>query len=322
MKKIIQVGLFTFLTMAFAQDKGQLHENVTENFILNYNSSNYSDLYHMLDPVMQQLASEAHYTNLIKTVRSNFGTIKQMEVSGKSGTAYRYKTTFEKGLINIFMGVDEHGKISSLFIPRNEEEYTSIPERNTTAMIFPFKEEAFVYWGGETLEQNYHMEDPNQQFAYDILMVAGGAPFKGDPTINESYLVFGKELMAPCDAIVVKVIDGIADNTPGEVNTESPTGNTLILQTASYEYVLMGHLKMHSIQVREGEQVKKGQVIAQCGNSGNTTQAHLHLQLQNTPDLFNALGVKLYFEEIMVNGQLRKDHMPVKEDLVKNTGPY
>jgi len=69
---------------------------------------------------------------------------------------------------------------------------------------------------------------------------------------------------------------------------------------------------------KEGDSVKQGQVIAQCGNSGNTYAAHLHLQLQNTDDLFNTIGAKIYFDELIVNGQIEKDYMPKKEDFVKN----
>ena len=62
-------------------------------------------------------------------------------------------------------------------------------------MIFPFKEESFVYWGGETLEINYHMADLSQQYAFDIIMVANGAPYEGDSTKNESYYIFGKGIL-------------------------------------------------------------------------------------------------------------------------------
>ena len=67
-----------------------------------------------------------------------------------------------------------------------------------------------------------------------------------------------------------------------------------------------------------GDEVKQGQVIAQCGNSGNSDQAHLHFQLQNTNDLFNTIGAKVYFDEIIVNGEIRRDYLPKKEDFVKN----
>ena len=70
---------------------------------------------------------------------------------------------------------------------------------------------------------------------------------------------------------------------------------------------------------KEGDLVKQGETIAQCGNSGNTTQAHLHLQLQNTADLYNTIGAKLYFDEVLVNGEIKRDYMPQKEDFGKNS---
>ncbi len=193
-----------------------------------------------------------------------------------------------------------------------------ILKRNTTKMIWPFKEEAFVFWGGTKVEQNKHMADINQQYALDILMVANGAPYEGDAKQNSSYFIFGKEIMAPCNAKVVKVIRGVKDNIPGIENKKDISGNTIVLETTNKEYLLFAHLKENSIKIKEGDEVKKGQVIAQCGNSGNSTMAHLHLQLQNTVELLEATGAKLYFDEIVVNGSIKKDYFPVKEDFIKN----
>jgi hypothetical protein len=272
----------------------------------------------MFDTGMKTFVSEKETAGFLSTVRSNFGLIKKMEFYGINNSAHVFKTTFEKAVGDISIVLNNDNQISGLFIPRNNFENSSTLKRNATKMIFPFKEEAFVYWGGENIELNYHMEDMNQQYAYDILMVANGASYEGDQTKNESYFIFGKEIIAPCDAKVVKVIDRVMDNIPGEVNRVNLTGNTIVLETQRKEYILFGHLKSNSILVQEGDLVKQGQVIAQCGNSGNTTQAHLHLQLQNTIDLFNTIGAKLYFDEIIVNGEKKRDYMPKKEDFVKN----
>jgi len=190
--------------------------------------------------------------------------------------------------------------------------------RNSTKMIIPFKEEVFVFWGGTTVEQNYHVAYKNQKYAYDILMVADGASFKGDPLKNENYYIFGKEILAPCNAIVAKVIKGVKDNVPGVLNPDQLTGNTIVLETANKEFILIAHLKEGSILVEEGQEVVQGEVLAQCGNSGNTTEAHLHLSLQNDVEMFNSTGGKLYFDKILVNGELKEDYLPVKEDYIKN----
>ena len=191
-------------------------------------------------------------------------------------------------------------------------------KRNTTPMDLPFKGEWFVFWGGETEVLNYHMADVNQQFAYDILKVADGASYSGDPLNNDSYFAFGAEILAPCDAIVVMAVDGVPDNVPGETNPIQLTGNTLVLKTAAGEFILMCHLKEGSLVVEKGDQIHKGQVLAKCGNSGNSTEPHLHLQLQNTRDIHQATGARLLFSRILVNGTPREEYMPVKEDYIKS----
>lgn len=193
------------------------------------------------------------------------------------------------------------------------------PERNHTPMALPFEGEWFVFWGGEDPQLNYHMNDPNQQYAYDLLKVAGGKSYSGDPRTNTSYLAFGEPILAPCDARVVLAIDGVPDNTPGETNPVHLTGNTLVLETRAGEFIMLAHLKEGTLAVSKGDAVKKGQVLAACGNSGNSTEPHLHLQLQNVRDFHKATGAPLYFESLLVNGNPKHDYMPVKEDFVKNS---
>lgn len=305
-----------------SQNEQLRYEDYARKFQTRYNDSDYDAIHAMFDPVMKAFLSEKKTADLLNRVKSSFGSIRQMEFSGRENSALVFRTTFDQGIADLFFALNNEDQIRAWFIPGNEQENSSVLKRSSTKMIFPFKEEAFVYWGGESEELNYHMADLNQQFAYDILMVANGAPYEGDPAKNESYFVFGKDILAPCDAKVVKVIDGVADNIPGEVNTADLTGNTLVLETTGKEYLLFAHLKEGSIKVREGELVEQGQVIAQCGNSGNTTQAHLHVQLQNTMDIFNTIGARLYFDEILVNGEIKRDHMPQKEDFVRNVSEF
>lgn len=314
---LLNVCLISSL-FCFSQNEQISYKEVASKFQSEYNNSNYVAIHALFDDVLGTLLTEEKTADFLNTVRSNFGPIGKMEFYGLNNSAHVYRSTFDKAIVDISFSLNKNNQIIALFVPRNPLENSSALKRNSTKMIFPFKEEAFVYWGGETLEVNYHMADLNQQYAFDILMVANGAPYEGDPTKNESYFVFGKDIIAPCDAKVVKVIDGIKDNLPGELNKTAITGNTLILETARKEYLLFAHIKENSILYKEGDIVKQGQVIAQCGNSGNTYQAHLHFQLQNTNDLFNTIGAKVYFDELIVNGAVKKDYMPKKEDFVKN----
>lgn len=65
-------------------------------------------------------------------------------------------------------------------------------------------------------------------------------------------------------------------------------------------------------------QVKQGEVLGLCGNSGNSSEPHLHFHIQNMEAITKATGAKAYFDNIYVNGALKKDFSPIKEERVKN----
>ena len=114
------------------------------------------------------------------------------------------------------------------------------------------------------------------------------------------------------------VVSGIYDNIPNKKNHMQATGNTVVLKTDANEYLLFAHLKKGSIQVKEDDELKQGDIIAQYGNFGNSSKPHLHLSLQNHQYMSKATGAKLYFDKSVVNNELKTDYLPVKGDVVKN----
>ena len=319
MRKSIVV-LYLFCGLAFGQMELPQYSGVISQIANLYNAQDYQGIYRLYDENMQKaLTQEENRQFFTENVNRIMGNMKEWEFIGYQRGAHVYRTYFDRALTNLMITLNaKNNKIAGFYIAPARPIGIPILERNRTRMIIPFREEVFVYWGGTTLEQNYHVAEISQQYAYDILMVAEGRSYDGDPEINESYLVFGKEIVAPCDARVVLVIDGVPDNVPGETNPAQLTGNTLVLQTPLDEYILMAHLQEGSILVEEGQEVRQGEVLARCGNSGNTTEPHLHLSLQNTIDMKDATGAKLYFDQIYVNGEIKTDYLPVKEDFIRN----
>jgi hypothetical protein len=82
---------------------------------------------------------------------------------------------------------------------------------------------------------------------------------------------------------VEDVLDGIEDNEIGRINTDSNWGNTIIIKHGEGLYSKLCHLRSGSFRVAKGEAVKKGDILAFCGNSGRSPQPHLHFQIQATP---------------------------------------
>ena len=320
MKRMLFFVLVGMAPLLRAQEEKPAYRQAADRFREAYNARDYQAVFAMFDNAMQQqLPLEKTSAFLGQQVRATFGSLGSMELSSTNGSAHVYKSTFERGVLDVSISLDGEGRINGLYLkPHTPVEETPVIERNTTPMILPFQGEWFVYWGGESEAQNYHMKDAQQQYAYDFLKVDGGASHKGDPLKNENYFAFGEPILAPCDARVVVAIDGVPDNIPGELNPIQVTGNTLVLKTSAGEYILMAHLKEGSIVVKKGQEVKQGELLAQCGNSGNSSEPHLHLQLQNTRDLHKATGGRLLFGRILVNGELKKEYLPVKEDFIKN----
>jgi murein DD-endopeptidase MepM/ murein hydrolase activator NlpD len=227
---------------------------------------------------------------------------------------------FERGILDIKVALDEQDKIIGLlFLP-----HTSAPpvEKHQTQLTPPFKDKWLVFWGGDTKELNpQHHDVPNQKFAFDLVIVdEAGKTHKGDGKTNEDYFAFGREVISPADGNVTDVINGVRDNVPGSMNQYSAVGNAVIIRHREDEFSVLAHLKLDSIKVKVGDKVTRGQLIGLCGNSGNSSEPHLHYHLQNTPIIQDGTGTKCRFHKITIissgQQQVKTDYSPVKGDVI------
>ncbi|HZY99644.1 MAG TPA: M23 family metallopeptidase, partial [Candidatus Baltobacteraceae bacterium] len=136
----------------------------------------------------------------------------------------------------------------------------------------PFADAWYVAAGGPEPRHNHHQVASDQYFAYDFLPEEGEA--------------WDREILAPCDGTVAWTEDRHDDTPPGERRRDrrNPAGNYVSIETKR-GFVLLGHLKRGSIAVRVADTVRAGMPIARCGNSGNTSQSHLHLHAQDRPQV-------------------------------------
>jgi murein DD-endopeptidase MepM/ murein hydrolase activator NlpD len=319
MRPVLLLLIF-FTLKLFSQDEQPNYERFVSVFTERFNSGDYDGIYDMYDAGMKNAFTNIETRNFYENnINRLTGEIKSMQFYTLREGAHVYRVVFDKSVADLTVTLSPESKINGLLISRPKPLGIPLLERNTTIMSLPFNGEWFVYWGGVTETQNYHVNEVTQQYAYDIMKVKDGASYEGDPLLNESYFAFGEDIIAPCDARVVSVIDDVPDNIPGEMNPQQLTGNTIVLQTDNDEYLLLAHLMKGSIVVQEGQDIRKGEILAKCGNSGNSTEPHLHLSLQNAAEMEESIGAKLYFDRIEVNGEIRLDYLPVKEDFISNS---
>jgi murein DD-endopeptidase MepM/ murein hydrolase activator NlpD len=97
------------------------------------------------------------------------------------------------------------------------------------------------------------------------------------------------------------------------------TGNTVIIKTENDEYLVFAHFKQNSIKVKQGQKIKQGELLGLCGNSGNSSEPHLHFHIQNIESFIGATGVKSYFDKLIVDGKEKTDYSPVQNEVIEST---
>jgi hypothetical protein len=129
-----------------------------------------------------------------------------------------------------------------------------------------------------------------QRFAVDLIKIDDqGRGGVGDLTRNESFFTFGEPVYAVAEGRVVRARNDLPDipplnEPPGSAfTTETTLGNNIGLKLRGGRYALYAHLQRGSIRVRPGQRVRRGQILARVGNSGQTGGSHLHFQLNAGP---------------------------------------
>lgn len=136
--------------------------------------------------------------------------------------------------------------------------------------------------------------------AIDWKRVENGVSFSGDPRDRRSYYSYGSLVLAVADAKVVRARDGLPENVPGHgdafhpaipITMETIGGNSITLDLGEGQYAYYFHLQPNTLRVKVGEQVRRGQVIAQVGCSGDAREPHLHFEVTTSPNLMAGEGL-------------------------------
>lgn len=170
-----------------------------------------------------------------------------------------------------------------------------LPDEEPVALQFPLDGGTyFVVGGGSSPVANRHMkvlEDPEfrdyrgQAYALDVVQVnAFGFRASGlYPGDRKAYAIFGTPVNAPCSGRVVDIENELPDFDPPGKDPDRKPGNYVFLACGEAR-VLLAHLQKGSIEVSSGEEVESGQIVGRVGNSGNTSEPHLHVHAQRPAD--------------------------------------
>ena len=268
----------------------------------------------------------------LKTFRAQIATQlgREVEINTESVEAqgelriYSRTARFEK--LSTPMAVqwtlDPKGTVMGFFIapPPREAASDFLAYETKTSLRLPFQGEWYVFWGGRKVSQNYHAVTRNQRFAYDLVIRKQASSHTGEGKVNEDYHCFGQPILAPGPGFVVAAEDGIEDNVPGKMNPRMPLGNHVMLDHGNGEFSFLAHLRKGSLKVKAGDRVEAGQVLGACGNSGNSSEPHLHYHLQNSPEFAKGAGLPAQFVNYAADGQSVDRGEPTRGQLIQSAG--
>jgi murein DD-endopeptidase len=150
----------------------------------------------------------------------------------------------------------------------------------------------------------------SQRFAIDwVELYPDGETYKGDPADNKNYRAYGHEILAVADGVVTETKDGIPQNTPGAASLAIPItletigGNHVIMDIGDGLYAFYAHMQPGSLRVKVGDKVRHGQVLGLLGNTGNSSEPHLHFDICNASSMLGCEGIPYAFASFEVLGK-------------------
>lgn len=254
----------------------------------------YDCIYNQTSVAFKQLIDK---TSFIQLCTSFMQTITNLTLESKTNqiNLTNYVWLDENKEKVIYASFDSSLCIQALLI----KPYTYFPETDKkftkNSYRMPVNGEWYVFWGGANEFVNYHYVYPSQRYAYDLIKLVDESSYKDNGLMNENYYAYNQEVVAPANGVVVEIVSTISDQIPGEMDEENAPGNYIVIKHKNNEYSLIAHLKKDSIKVQVGDKVKMGDSLALCGNSGNSSEAHIHFQVMDSQDIYCCNSLRIQF---------------------------
>jgi biotin carboxyl carrier protein len=147
-----------------------------------------------------------------------------------------------------------------------------------------------------------------ERFAIDFLRIDDRGTFSGDPTRNDSYFVFGADVLAVAAGTIAETSDGAAENVPTQPlpppDIATAAGNHVVLALDDGRFALYAHLQTGSVRVHPGDRVRRGDVLGLVGNTGNSTEPHLHFHVMDRPSPLVSDGLPYTFDRFDLQARI------------------
>jgi Peptidase family M23 len=151
-----------------------------------------------------------------------------------------------------------------------------------------------------------------QRFAIDWVQyqtVDGvSTTWKGPEDRNESYFCYGQRIYSVAAGKVVGMADALPENVPHSgkyavtIGADNAAGNHVVVEIPPHRYVLYAHMRPGTVRVKTGDEVRTGDILGLVGNTGSSTEPHLHIHIDDHPFFLAGNGVPYEFTEGEASG--------------------
>jgi hypothetical protein len=127
--------------------------------------------------------------------------------------------------------------------------------------------------------------------------------WKGPEDQNDSYFCYNQPIYSVAAGKVVDVADGLPENVPHSgkyavaIDADNAAGNHAVVEIAPHRYVLYAHMRPGTVRVKTGDRVRLGEIIGLVGNTGSSTEPHLHIHIDDQPSFLAGNGVPYEFTQ-------------------------
>ncbi len=272
----------------------------------------------------QQFGSAENLGGFLGKIQNDFGKELRVISEGLStrGEAVVYRRVanhknYARGM-ELELVFDDDGTLNGLTagIASGAAPTTTGTYRSKTLLRLPVDGSWYVLWGGRSIKDNAHAAVPDQRFALDLLIFKGPTSCQGDGTRNDQYFAWSLPVRSPGEGVVVTAVDGAADNEPNRPRAGNVYGNYVVVDHGNGEFSLLAHLQRGTVQVKEGQRVQPGQLLGLTGNSGMSTEPHVHFQLMDKADWVLANGLPAQFSDYFTNGNLISKGEPKRGEVI------
>jgi hypothetical protein len=161
-----------------------------------------------------------------------------------------------------------------------------------------------------------------QRFAIDWMRLdSSGRMVNGNASDVHSYPNYNADVLAVADGTVVATLNNLDDQMPGKLPDPSTItlanvdGNHIVMDLGRGVFAFYAHLKKGSVRVTIGQRVRRGEVVANLGNTGNTSAPHLHFHLMDNPSVLGSSGLPYVIDRFTLSGRISAGDFKAAEGL-------